>query len=80
MESSNLLSLLHLCDPALPIGSFSHSAGLETYVQQNIINNKGRAREFIIQQLSQNIFYTDGALASITYDAACADDFEKIVE
>lgn len=79
MDSSNLLSLLHLCDPALPIGSFSHSAGLETYVQQNIVNNKDGAREFIIQQLSQNIFYTDAALASIVYDAACTNDLKKII-
>jgi urease accessory protein len=79
MAPSNLLSLLHLCDPALPIGSFSHSAGLETYVQQNSINDKYSAREFIIQQLSQNIYYTDAALASIVYDAACANDLKKII-
>ncbi|MDQ6901450.1 MAG: urease accessory protein UreF [Bacteroidota bacterium] len=80
MESNTLLSLLHLCDPALPIGSFSHSAGLETYVQQNIVNSKESAREFIIQQLSQNIFYTDAALASLIYDAACAGNLEKIIQ
>mgnify|MGYP001791559020 CR=1 FL=1 len=79
MDSSNLLSLLHLCDPALLIGSFSHSAGLETYVQQNIVNNRDSAREFITHQLSQNFFYTDAALASLVYDAACVNDLKKII-
>ena len=35
-----LISLLHLTDPNLPIGGFSHSAGLETYVQQGLVKDK----------------------------------------
>ena len=75
-----LLQLLHLCDPALPIGGFSHSAGLETYVQEGIIADKNSAKDFVVQQLSQNIFYTDAALLSFTYDAACNEDFKTIIE
>ena len=66
-----MLHLLHLCDPALPIGGFSHSAGLETYVQEGIVTDKKSAKEFLIKQLSQNICYTDAALLSLTYEAAC---------
>lgn len=79
MYSTNLLQLLHLCDPALPIGGFSHSAGLETYVQEGFITNKERAKEFVIQQLSQNIYYTDAALVSLAYEAAANNDFETIL-
>ena len=79
MYSTSLLQLLHLCDPALPIGGFSHSAGLETYVQTGIIFNKEKAKEFVIQQLSQNIYYTDAALLSLAYDAAANNDFETIL-
>lgn len=79
MYSTSLLQLLHLCDPALPIGGFSHSAGLETYVQEGLITNKEKAKEFVIQQLSQNIYYTDAALVSLAYDAATANDFETIL-
>lgn len=79
MYSTSLLQLLHLCDPALPIGSFSHSAGLETYVQEGLITNKVKAEEFVIQQLSQNIYYTDAALVSLAYDAAANNDFEIIL-
>ena len=77
--STNLLHLLHLCDPALPIGGFSHSAGLETYVQEGIITNKKTAKEFVTQQLSQNICYTDAAMVSLAYDAACSNDFQTIL-
>ena len=80
MSSNSLLQLLHLCDPALPIGGFAHSAGLETYIQQEIITNKISAKEFITQQLSQNIFYTDAALLSLAYDAALNDDVTTIIE
>jgi len=76
---NNLLSLLQLSDPALPIGGFSHSAGLETYVQYGTVNNKDTAKEFIVQQLSQNIFYTDAAFVSLAYDAAERKDLEAIV-
>jgi len=80
MYSKNLLHLLHLCDSALPIGGFSHSGGLETYVQQGIVNSKAKAKEFVTQQLSQNIFYTDAALVSLAYDACCNNDFRIILE
>lgn len=34
MQTSFLGSLLHLSDPTLPIGGYTHSNGLETYVQK----------------------------------------------
>lgn len=76
---SNLLRLLQLADPALPIGGFSHSAGLETYVQAGIVNDKKSAEEFIINQLSYNIQFTDAAFVSLAYDAAMRNDFEELL-
>ena len=80
MFAGKLLRLLHLCDPALPIGGFSHSYGLETYVQQGVVHDKDTAAQFINQQLSQNICFTDAAFVSLAYDAATTDNFEKIME
>ncbi|MEP6615607.1 MAG: urease accessory protein UreF [Ginsengibacter sp.] len=80
MYSPKLLHLLHLCDPALPIGGFSHSAGLETYVQEGIVNNLQSAREFVVRQLSQNILFTDAALVSLAYDAARIQDIDELID
>jgi urease accessory protein len=77
---SNLLSLLQLSDPALPIGGFSHSAGLETYVQYGLVKDKKSAKEFIETQLAQNILYTDAAFVSLAVDAAAAQDFDAVLQ
>ena len=80
MYSLNLVSLLHLCDPALPIGSFSHSYGLETYVQSGIVNDAETAGQFINNQLAINLFYNDAALVSLAYDAAADNNFHRVLE
>jgi urease accessory protein len=80
MTNSRLLSLLQLSDPTLPIGGFSHSAGLETYVQYGIVKDKKSAEEFIKAQLGQNLFYTDAAFVSLAYDAAGAADIAALLK
>ncbi len=80
MISPSLLHLLHLCDPALPIGSFSHSAGLETYVQAGAVNNKETARVFIEQQLTENTTHNDAAIVSLAWAAAEQGDLSAIRE
>jgi urease accessory protein len=73
-----LLRLLQLSDPALPVGGFSHSAGLETYVQSGIVKDAATARAFITGMLSQNIHYTDAALVPLAYDAITGNQFTGI--
>jgi urease accessory protein len=75
-----LLHILHLSDPALPVGGFSHSAGLETYVQQKIVTDKASATAFITAMLSRNLHYTDAAFVSLAYAAAANGQFEKLLQ
>jgi urease accessory protein len=78
MDKSSLLSLLQLSDPTLPIGGFSHSAGLETYAQLGLVKDLRTARTFVTEMLSRNIHYTDAAFVSFSYDAIGRNDFDKI--
>lgn len=80
MHDANLLSLFQLADPTLPIGGFSHSAGLETYVQKGLVKDVKTAKEFITGMLQFNIHYTDAAFVSLTYDACQIGDVGKIIE
>ena len=74
-----LLHLLHMSDSSLPIGGFSHSAGLESYVQNGKVKDADSAKEFCKQMLQKNLLYTDAALVSLAYDAAINNDLNNIL-
>jgi urease accessory protein len=55
-----LLALMQLSDSALPVGGYSHSWGLETWVQEAIIVDAGSAEKAISILLTQSIATQDG--------------------
>jgi urease accessory protein len=75
-----LLSLLHLSDPTLPIGGYTHSNGLETYVQEGLVFNAATAEEYIRSMLQHNLRYNDAAFASLAFDAALQQDFNALLQ
>lgn len=76
----NFLSgLLHLADPTLPIGGYTHSNGLETYVQERIVDNLQTAKEFVENMLQYNLKYNDGAFVKLAYEAAENNDLELLI-
>lgn len=79
MTNSNLLYLLQMTDPTLPIGGFSHSSGLETYVQKGIVKDRTSARNFVTQMLGQNVQHTDAAFVSLAYDAFKENNFRELI-
>ncbi|MEZ5007003.1 MAG: urease accessory protein UreF [Chitinophagales bacterium] len=76
--SNSLFHLLHLSDPNLPIGGFSHSSGLETYVQNGMVKDEKSARIFIQQMLQQSLFYNDAMYLSLAYQACETNDFKSL--
>jgi len=80
MEQQYLGSLLHLADSTLPIGSYTHSAGLETFVQQGLVNSRDTAAEFVRNMLRNNLQYNDAALMSLAYTAAAAGNLNDLLE
>lgn len=77
--NAELLSLLQLADPTLPIGGFSHSSGLETYVQNGLVKDAATAKNFVVEMLTQNLQYTDAAFVSLAYDAALNNDITQLI-
>ncbi|WPQ64921.1 urease accessory protein UreF [Chitinophaga sancti] len=71
--------LLHLSDPALPVGAYTHSNGLETYVQQGLVKDAATAGTYIRNMLEYNFIYNDGFFAWQGYMAAAADDVELLL-
>ena len=79
MKINALLSLLHVADPNLPIGGFSHSNGLETYVQNGLVNNQESALLFLQKMMKNNILHNDGSYVKLVYDALEENDFNQVI-
>jgi urease accessory protein len=80
MNLNFLAGMLHLSDPTLPIGGYSHSNGLETYVQKKIVHNRQTAEEFVQHMLQYNLKYNDGAFVKLAYEAAQQKNLQVLLE
>jgi len=80
MKKSFLGKLLHLADPTLPIGGYTHSNGLETYVQNRWVHDKKTADEYVRHNLWHNLKYNDAALMRLAYAATVENNLQILVE
>lgn len=71
--------LLHLSDPTLPVGAYTHSNGLETYVQQGLITNGTEAMAYIKNMLEYNLPYNDALFVVLAYKAAATNDVNQLI-
>ncbi|MEO8934850.1 MAG: urease accessory protein UreF [Xanthomarina sp.] len=79
-ELGSLIKILHITDPTLPIGGFSHSYGLETYVQQNLVKNASTTQEFVESMLKNNYKYNDGLAVKLAYDFTVAKNLDALLK
>ena len=57
--------LLQVNDALFPIGGYSHSQGLETYIQRGIVHNVDTAREYITHKMESCVYRTSGSQTCI---------------
>lgn len=70
--------LLQINDSLFPIGGYSHSYGLETYIQRGIVHDLRTAEEYIRKRLSTNFLYTDLLAARLAYETAEREDLDAL--
>lgn len=65
MNTSALLSLLHLCSPVFPTGIFSHSYGYETLLEDGYANSEESFTRWLCGTLLSGSGRTDAALMKL---------------
>ncbi len=75
-----LLALLQVSNAAFPTGTFTHSYGFETWLQNGAISNAGDAERRCFDWLRFTVATGDAAAVVLAYRACVFDDMEGIVE
>lgn len=66
--------LLQINDSLFPIGAYSHSYGLETYIQKNLVHDGASAKDYIEKRLKYSLLYTDMLVVKLAYEMSKTDD------
>ncbi len=70
--------LLQVNDALFPIGGYSHSQGMETYIQHGSVHNEETAEQYIANKMQWGLTYTDLLGVRLAYEAAEVDDRETL--
>jgi urease accessory protein len=74
MDDINLLCLLQLVSPALPVGAYSYSEGLETLVENGTIHNQATLKHWLEAELRYGAIRLDAAVMVRAYQCAKQED------
>jgi urease accessory protein len=73
-----LIELMWLASPALPVGGFSYSEGLESAVESGQVHDEHSARNWLCDQLEVSLARGDLPALAHALDAWTRDDFQRI--
>jgi len=80
LTNLSILQLLQIHDSAFPIGSYTHSYGMETYIQEDLICTKDQLIEFCQAYLFHNLVYGDAIIIQEAFHAAKERDVDHLSE
>ena len=71
---------MQLTDSNFPSGAFSHSFGLETFIQDGTVQDAASFQRFIEAYVLEQLTYTDGLAVRLVYEALNSEVFERVEE
>jgi len=80
LSAGSLLQLMWLASPALPVGGFSYSEGLEAAVEAGLVTTEAQTASWLLDQLHLGLARGELAVASKAFKAWQRDDFATITE
>lgn len=78
-EAFGLLNLLQLASPALPVGAYSYSEGIEALVEQQVIRDRDSLYTWLNTELCYGSIRIETAMMLRAYQATKTADWEKVV-
>lgn len=79
MNTTSNFYLLQINDALFPIGAYSHSYGLETYIQKGILQTAQDAASYLQSKLKYAILYSDLLGVRLAYEYTAAGDLEQLL-
>lgn len=80
LTDSDLLGLIWLASPALPIGGFSYSEGLEAAVDRGLVRDEQTAAHWLVEQLHLALSRSDLSVMAQAIAAWRASDEPRIAQ
>lgn len=75
-----LLQLMWLASPALPVGGFSYSEGLEAAVETGLVTTEAQAAQWLVDQLHLSLARSELAVVGKAFGAWQRGDAEAIAD
>lgn len=72
--------LLQINDALFPIGSYTHSFGLESYIQKNQVKDSLSAINYLKANLTTSFLYAELLSLKLSYEYSCEENLNKILE
>ena len=78
LPAASLLKLIWLASPALPVGGFSYSEGLEAAVEAGLVGNEAQAGDWLVDQLQLGQARSDLAVLAQAVPAWRERNFARV--
>ena len=79
-QLQNKFMLLQINDALFPIGGYSHSYGLETYIQKDLVHDEHSAENYIINKICNNFLYSELLCVKLSYKYSDGKNMKKLIE